>query len=89
MLTLVGRTARMGNHGLATSFYNDRNSDIGEDLTKILIENDQPVPDFLEQYRPDGELTWDEPSEDDEPTVSNDNGGAAPGEFDADAGDAW
>ena len=32
----IGRTARIGNEGKATSFYNDRNEDLGPDLCKIL-----------------------------------------------------
>ncbi|KAF3004182.1 hypothetical protein E8E13_006126 [Curvularia kusanoi] len=48
----IGRTARIGNEGKATSFYNDRNEDIAEDLVKILIESKQEVPDFLEQFKP-------------------------------------
>jgi ATP-dependent RNA helicase DDX3X len=48
----IGRTARIGNEGKATSFYNERNEDIAEDLVKILLESKQEVPDFLEQYKP-------------------------------------
>lgn len=49
----IGRTARIGNEGVATSFYNnDRNEDIAPDLVKLLIEAKQEVPDFLEQYKP-------------------------------------
>lgn len=60
MTAVIGRTARIGNHGLATSFYNDRNSSIAPDLVKILMENNQDVPDFLEEYKPTGELNFDE-----------------------------
>ena len=62
----IGRTARIGNHGLATSFFNDSNGDIGNDLVKILLENGQDIPEFLEQYRPEGELNFDEPDSDEE-----------------------
>jgi ATP-dependent RNA helicase DDX3X len=48
----IGRTARIGNEGKATSFYNDRNDDIAEDLVKILIESKQEIPDFLEDKKP-------------------------------------
>lgn len=48
----IGRTARIGNEGMATSFYNDRNDDIGEDLVKNLIENEQKIPDFLQDKVP-------------------------------------
>ncbi|KAJ5555042.1 DEAD/DEAH box RNA helicase [Penicillium sp. DV-2018c] len=62
----IGRTARIGNEGMATSFYNERNEDIAEDLVKNLIECKQHVPEFLEQYRPEGELVFDDDSEDEE-----------------------
>lgn len=48
----IGRTARIGNEGRATSFYNDRNEDLAEDLVKILIESKQEIPDFLEDKKP-------------------------------------
>ncbi|KAH7402580.1 P-loop containing nucleoside triphosphate hydrolase protein [Pyrenochaeta sp. MPI-SDFR-AT-0127] len=49
----IGRTARIGNEGKASSFFNDRNEDIGEDLAKILVESKQAVPDFLEHHKPE------------------------------------
>lgn len=48
----LGRTARIGNEGLATSFYTDKDRDIAFDLVRILLECNQPVPDFLEEYVP-------------------------------------
>jgi ATP-dependent RNA helicase DDX3X len=45
------RTARVGNKGLATTFYNEKNSEIASDLVKILVECNQEVPDFLQTYR--------------------------------------
>ncbi|KAI9819264.1 MAG: hypothetical protein M1827_007420 [Pycnora praestabilis] len=50
----IGRTGRIGHAGRATSFYNDRNEDMAELLVKTLLENKQEVPDFLQQYIPDG-----------------------------------
>ncbi|KAH8690538.1 putative DEAD/DEAH box RNA helicase [Talaromyces proteolyticus] len=50
----IGRTARIGNEGFATSLYNERNSDIAPALVKLLIEAGQEVPDFLEEYKPEG-----------------------------------
>ncbi|CAO3657023.1 unnamed protein product [Mucor hiemalis] len=47
----IGRTARVGNAGLATSFYNDNNSYVGRDVTKLLVECDQTVPEFLMRYK--------------------------------------
>ena len=49
----IGRTARIGNVGLATSFYNDKNEDIAEALVRILLETDQEIPDFLQTYKPE------------------------------------
>jgi ATP-dependent RNA helicase DDX3X len=64
-LQSTGRTARIGNEGIATSFYNERNEDLADDLVKILVECKQVVPDFLEQYRPDSEeIDFDDNSED-------------------------
>lgn len=51
----IGRTGRIGNTGMATSFYNDRDEEIAEALTRLLIESKQPVPDFLEGYKPENE----------------------------------
>jgi ATP-dependent RNA helicase DDX3X len=48
---ILGRTARIGNEGLATSFYNERDEELGPDLVKLLIESNQNVPDFLEQHQ--------------------------------------
>ncbi|XP_063069735.1 DEAD-box helicase 3 X-linked a isoform X4 [Engraulis encrasicolus] len=44
----IGRTGRVGNLGLATSFYNDKNSNITKDLLDILVESKQEVPTWLE-----------------------------------------
>uniref|UniRef100_A0A8C4H6X8 RNA helicase n=1 Tax=Dicentrarchus labrax TaxID=13489 RepID=A0A8C4H6X8_DICLA len=44
----IGRTGRVGNLGLATSFFNDKNSNITKDLLDILVEAHQEVPSWLE-----------------------------------------
>uniref|UniRef100_A0AAY4E2N8 RNA helicase n=1 Tax=Denticeps clupeoides TaxID=299321 RepID=A0AAY4E2N8_9TELE len=44
----IGRTGRVGNLGLATSFYNDKNNNITKDLLDILVESKQEVPSWLE-----------------------------------------
>jgi ATP-dependent RNA helicase DDX3X len=49
----IGRTARIGNRGTATSFYNDRDEGIAQDLVNILIECKQTVPAFLEHLKPE------------------------------------
>ena len=49
----IGRTGRMGNLGTATSFYNEKNRNICNDLVELLVEAKQEVPTFLEdQSRP-------------------------------------
>jgi len=45
----IGRTGRAGNTGLATSYYNQRSSNITRDLVKILRESHQTVPPFLQK----------------------------------------
>ncbi|KAI1771718.1 DEAD-domain-containing protein [Hypoxylon cercidicola] len=50
----IGRTGRIGHTGTATSFYTDRDEGIAPDLTATLMDTQQPVPDFLQQYIPDG-----------------------------------
>ncbi|GJJ77290.1 hypothetical protein EMPS_09649 [Entomortierella parvispora] len=50
----IGRTARAGHRGLATTFFSpSRDWDIAPALTKLLVECEQPVPDFLEEYIPE------------------------------------
>lgn len=50
----IGRTGRIGNTGLATSFFNDRDEDLGPQLVMTLLETRQKVPDFLEKHVPEG-----------------------------------
>ena len=47
-----GRTARIGNEGLATSFYNDRDEPMADFLVKTFIECGQPLPDFFQDRAP-------------------------------------
>ncbi|KAI0447236.1 P-loop containing nucleoside triphosphate hydrolase protein [Xylaria telfairii] len=49
----IGRTGRIGHHGLATSFYTDRDEPMAKLLTMTLMETGQEIPDFLEQYKPE------------------------------------
>lgn len=44
----IGRTGRMGNLGVATSFFNDKNRSISADLVELLVETKQELPNFLE-----------------------------------------
>jgi superfamily II DNA/RNA helicase len=45
----IGRTGRVGNLGLATSFFNEKNKPIVKDLVSLLVESHQEVPQWLEQ----------------------------------------
>lgn len=83
----IGRTARIGNDGKATSFYNDRNEDIAEDLVKILIESKQEIPDFLEDKKPaDVEnIEWHDGTDDEDEAGDE---GFGSGDFGGGFGDA-
>ncbi|KAI7887112.1 DEAD-domain-containing protein [Lichtheimia hyalospora FSU 10163] len=61
----IGRTARVGRSGLATSFYNERSSHLAPELAKLLKECKQEIPEFLQLYIPE-DITWEEdlPEED-------------------------
>ncbi|GAA5806209.1 hypothetical protein HPULCUR_011740 [Helicostylum pulchrum] len=61
----IGRTARVGKSGLATSFYNDRSGLLAPQLTKLLKECKQEIPDFLQQYVSE-DTTWDDELDDNE-----------------------
>lgn len=72
----IGRTARIGNQGQSTSFYNERNEDLAPKLVNTLLETNQPVPDFLEQYKHEsGKAVFD----DDESDQEGEDGGVAAG----------
>lgn len=43
----IGRTGRMGNLGVATSFFNDSNRGLARDLVELLVEAKQDVPRLL------------------------------------------
>ncbi|KAF9435586.1 hypothetical protein BGZ76_005938 [Entomortierella beljakovae] len=46
----IGRTARAGNQGFATSLYNDNHSHLAPKLIKLLNECDHEIPDFLSDH---------------------------------------
>ncbi|KAK5106511.1 hypothetical protein LTS08_000630 [Lithohypha guttulata] len=62
----IGRTGRLGNIGAATSFYNEADEALAPFLAALLVENDQAIPDFLEEYAPpaDQPLNFDDDSAD-------------------------
>lgn len=43
----IGRTGRVGNLGLATSFFNDKNRNMALDLVELITETKQELPDWL------------------------------------------
>ena len=54
----------MGNRGQCTSFYNEKSEHLAEPLVKCLLQNNQPVPDFLNEFRPQGnDVEWDDSSD--------------------------
>ena len=91
----IGRTARIGNVGLATSFFNEKNEDIAEALVRIMLEAQQEIPDFLEQYKPEDttDLKFDDDS--DQEGENGDAGAGGGGTWGAGdtngaaGGDAW
>ncbi|KAH0394661.1 DEAD/DEAH box RNA helicase, partial [Aureobasidium melanogenum] len=91
----IGRTGRIGHKGHATSFYNERNEDLAPALVNILLETEQPVPDFLEQFKPEsGQPDFTEDVTDDEEEaepgyVTAAGAGAGAGAFSEAPGDAW
>ena len=93
----TGRTARIGNEGLATSFYNDRDEGMRDFLVKILLETDQALPEFWEEFKPEDttEIDFEDNSDDDEEEEDNIGSGDAWGNGDsgdntqAVTGDAW
>jgi ATP-dependent RNA helicase DDX3X len=85
----IGRTARIGNEGKATSFFNDRNDDLGEDLCKILIEAKQEIPQFLEQFKPENPeaIEWHDGTDDEsDGGIGGDAGFGGDGDAGDDAG---
>ena len=46
----IGRTGRMGNLGLATSFFNDKNRNLAKDLVELIVESNQELPTWLESF---------------------------------------
>jgi ATP-dependent RNA helicase DDX3X len=82
----IGRTARIGNKGKATSFYSDRDEEIAPALVNILLESGCPIPDFLEHLVPEGGVaTFEDDASDDEDEAEGEQGGVAFGGADAGA----
>lgn len=52
----IGRTGRMGNLGLATSFFNDRNRNLANGMLDLLVEAKQEFPSWLEGVASDSRM---------------------------------
>lgn len=50
----IGRTGRVGNLGIATSFFNDKNRNLARGLVELLEEVNQNVPSWLRAMVTDG-----------------------------------
>ncbi|KAI9102622.1 ATP-dependent RNA helicase Sum3 [Phlyctochytrium arcticum] len=65
----IGRTARVGNQGLATSFFTEENSEFAAPLIKILKSVGQEVPEFLVEMAAANNMDDGEASEKDDGEV--------------------
>ncbi|KAI0975815.1 P-loop containing nucleoside triphosphate hydrolase protein [Xylaria arbuscula] len=90
----IGRTGRIGHHGLATSFYTERDEPIAKLLTMTLMETGQEVPDFFDQYKPEGndvsKLKFEYDTDEEDPGESGEAWGNDAGNSAGEAsGDGW
>ena len=46
----IGRTGRAGKSGLATAFFNESNTSLARQLSELMQEANQEVPQWLERY---------------------------------------
>lgn len=96
-LITSGRTGRIGNKGTAISFYTERDEPLAELLTFTLLEMKQDIPDFLQQYVPEGgnvenlKFDYDSDEIEDEPVGGSGGGddGAWGASDDAPGANAW
>lgn len=49
----IGRTGRVGNLGVATSFFNEKNRNMAVDLVELIMETNQELPDWLHNLSKD------------------------------------
>ncbi|KAH9436970.1 hypothetical protein MCOR02_000633 [Pyricularia oryzae] len=82
----IGRTGRIGNKGLATSFYTDRDEAIASVLVRTMLETNQEIPEFLSGYIPDGDarenLKFEADSDFEDNVDADDNAGGGWGSTD-------
>lgn len=46
----IGRTGRVGNSGLASSMFNEKNRNVAPDILELLTESKQEIPEWLTNY---------------------------------------
>lgn len=81
----IGRTARIGNQGLATSFFNERDEELGQALVNVLIDCECEVPEFLQHHVPeDGKAKFGDDTDDE---AEADGGSGGTGDGFGDSGD--
>ena len=87
----IGRTARIGHEGLATSFYNERNEDIAQELVNVLVECECEVPDFLSHLKPEegGAIQFDDDTDDEAEVEMGDAAGGFGDDGGAPVAAAW
>ncbi|KAK3071842.1 hypothetical protein LTR53_007904 [Teratosphaeriaceae sp. CCFEE 6253] len=85
----IGRTARIGHQGLATSFYNERDEDMAQALVNVLVECECEVPEFLSHLKPEEGGTIDFDDDTDEETEAAEAEGVAEESGAVAAGGAW
>ncbi|KAI0521579.1 P-loop containing nucleoside triphosphate hydrolase protein [Xylaria bambusicola] len=89
----IGRTGRIGHHGLATSFYSERDEPIAPLLTMTLMETNQAIPDFLQQYKPEGDnaskLKFEYDTDEEDPGEGGEGWAAGGGDTGDAGGDGW
>ena len=91
MLTVIlGRTGRIGHRGLATSFYDSRRDEpLASVLTRTLLETNQDIPDFLEEFKPQGDALENLKFEADSDFEENGDDEADAAGGDAEGGGSW
>ena len=86
---MIGRTGRIGHRGEATSFYTERDEPLAELLAKTLLETKQEIPEFLQQYLPEGEARENLKFEPDSDEIEDEPYPAPAGSSCGAGGDVW
>ncbi|XP_071838906.1 ATP-dependent RNA helicase DDX3X-like isoform X3 [Apostichopus japonicus] len=71
----IGRTGRVGNLGLATSFFNDKNRNLARDLFEKMLETKMELPPWLEGIAYDSQRNSGQPRRKNQNRSGNFGGG--------------